>query len=54
MTFRYSSISSCITFQDWLACEWRIRRRWEGPYRLIYENGIRFFGVEITWESVNK
>lgn len=52
MKVAYSSPSECIGW-SWVYHEWDIRKRWEGPSRLIREVGIRILGVEITWERVH-
>ena len=54
MNATYTKISQCTSFWTWLWCEWDIRKRWEGPSRLIREVGIRICGVEITWERVHR
>lgn len=40
----------CTTFVRWLLHMWRNRCRWEGPYVLVYEYGVRFLGIEYIIE----
>lgn len=54
MNLTYTPIDRCSSVWTWLLCEWDIRKRWEGPARLIREVGIRVLGVEITWERVQR
>lgn len=54
MKIAFSKPSQCLSLLAWLCCEWDIRKRWEGPSRLIREVGVRIFGVEITWERVHR
>lgn len=47
----YSPMKTCANFWSWLYHTWRIRKRWEGPYVLVYEVGTRFCGVEYVREQ---
>ena len=38
----------------WAWFKWDIRKGWDGPYRMIREKGFRLFGLEVSWEYMER